>query len=161
MELKEIRLGKRLTQEAAAKLLNITRRTYIKYEKNEIGIDNFKLKYYCEVLNNYNLIDEEHGVLSIEEIKKISSDIFKQYDVEYAYLFGSYSRNEAKENSDIDILVAIPIDGLKFYGLIESLRDNLKKRIDLLDLYQLENNFELTKDILKDGIKIYEKGEKW
>ena len=75
MELKEIRLGKRLTQEAAAKLLNITRRTYIKYEKNEIGIDNFKLKYYCEVLNNYNLIDEEHGVLSIEEIKKISSDI--------------------------------------------------------------------------------------
>lgn len=35
MELKEIRLGKRLTQEAAAKLLNITRRTYIKYEKNE------------------------------------------------------------------------------------------------------------------------------
>ena len=91
---------------------------------------------------------------------KISSDIFKQYDVEYAYLFGSYSRNEAKENSDIDFLVAIPIDGLKFYGLIESLRDNLKKRIDLLDLYQLENNFELTKDILKDGIKIYEKGEK-
>ena len=39
--------------------------------------------------------------------------------------------------------------------MVEELREALNKRVDVLDVQQLKNNFELTKEILKDGIKIY------
>ena len=55
----------------------------------------------------------------------------------------------------MDLLVSVPSDGLKFFELVEMLRMNLKKKVDLLDFNQLNNNPELTYEILKDGIKIY------
>ena len=36
-----------------------------------------------------------------------------------------------------------------------SRRQDIDKKIDLLKLNQLEKNLELTREILKDGIKIY------
>ena len=50
---------------------------------------------------------------------------------------------------------------MKFYGLIERLRLDLKKKVDVLDINQLVNNRELLNEILKDGIKIYEQSKKW
>ncbi len=49
----------------------------------------------------------------------------------------------------------MPVDGMKFFELIEVLRERLKKRIDLLDISQINNNPVLIQEILKDGIKIY------
>lgn len=155
MSLKEIRMSKKITQEKAADILGVSRKTYIKYEKNESVLQNNKLKFFCNELSQYNLIDEEHGILSIKEIKEISTKVFNNFDVKFAYLFGSYAKGKAKDNSDIDILVDIPVDGIVYFELVETLREELHKKIDLLDLNQLKNNFELTKEILKDGIKIY------
>ena len=45
--------------------------------------------------------------------------------------------------------------GLNFFGLVEDLRTNLKKKVDLLDQNQIKENFALMNEILKDGIKIY------
>ena len=42
-----------------------------------------------------------------------------------------------------------------FYELVEVLRESLKKKVDLLDETQLDNNSVLVKEILRDGIKIY------
>ena len=75
--------------------------------------------------------------------------------MDFAYLFGSYAKGYANETSDIDILISMPIDGMMFYEIIELFREKLKKKVDLLDLNQLNNNAILTKEILKDGIKIY------
>jgi len=75
--------------------------------------------------------------------------------VEYCYLFGSYAKGKATEKSDVDLLVAMPVDGMKFFELIEMLREQLKKKIDLLDITQLDNNPTLVQEILKNGIKIY------
>ena len=57
--------------------------------------------------------------------------------------------------SDIDLLIDTEVTGLDFFGLIEELRQSLHKKIDLLKINQLDNNQELLKEILKDGIKIY------
>ena len=46
---------------------------------------------------------------------------------------------------------------LKIKKKREELRTILRKKIDILTVKQLENNLELIQDILKDGIKIYEK----
>ena len=56
---------------------------------------------------------------------------------------------------DFDLLISSNITGLKFYGLVESLREKRNKRVDLLNQDQVKNNFELLNEILKDGIKIY------
>lgn len=42
-------------------------------------------------------------IYSIEEIRKIVSEIAKQYGVERVTLFGSYARGEARGNSDINL----------------------------------------------------------
>ena len=86
---------------------------------------------------------------------EISADMLKEYGVEYGYLFGSYAKGKATERSDVDLLVAMPTNGLKFFGLVEALREGLNKKVDVLDIGQLNNNIALTQEILKDGIKIY------
>lgn len=52
-------------------------------------------------------------------------------------------------------MVKTDISGLKFYDLIEKLREELNKKVDLLNFEQLNNNLDLINEILKDGIKIY------
>ena len=155
MTLKEIRLQKGLTQEQAARLLGVTRRTYLNYEMGKIDELSLKYKYILNELLKVNLIDEEHGILTLEQIKTICEDVFKKYSVDYCYLFGSYAKGKASENSDVDLLISMTNDGMNYFELIETLRENLKKKVDLLDISQLENNYHLTKEILKDGIKIY------
>ncbi len=44
-------------------------------------------------------------VYTIEEIKKLIYEIFKKYGIEKAYIFGSYARGEAKQDSDVDIMI--------------------------------------------------------
>ena len=155
MSLKDIRLRSNLTQEEAAQLLGVTRRTYVNYEAGKIDESSLKYKYVVETLQKATLIDENHGILTIDQIRKICGEIFKDYSVEYCYLFGSYAKGKATERSDVDLLVAMPVDGMKFFELIEVLREQLKKKIDLLDIAQLENNPALVQEILRDGIKIY------
>ena len=111
MELKNIRIQKNLTQEEAANLLGVSRRTYIKYENDENYLSKAKFDFTCDVLKKYGYVDEDHGILTLEYIKDKCSKIFVFYNVEFAYLFGSYAKNKAKETSDVDLLISTPIDG--------------------------------------------------
>lgn len=155
MTLKEIRLNKKITQSAASKILSVSLRSYKDYENNPLKFNTMKYNYMCEKLCNYNILDEEHGLLTILEIRDKVKDVFDNYSVNFCYLFGSYAKNNAGPKSDVDLLIDTETTGLDFYGLVEELRVTLCKKIDLLILNQLENNIELLKEILKDGIKIY------
>ena len=155
MTLKELRLSKNLTQEETARILGITRKTYYSYEQGKIDENSLKYKYIVKALQEVGLIDEEHGILTLEQIKNICTEVFKDYSVEYCYLFGSYTKGSAKETSDVDLLVSTSVTGMGFFGLVETLREKLCKKVDLLDARQLENNNALVLEILKYGIKIY------
>ena len=155
MTLKELRKEKGLTQAAAAKVVGVPMRTYVRYESDENKKETIKYRYIVETLQKYGVIDEEHGLLTIEKIQELCAPLFEEYGVRYAYLFGSYAKGKATERSDVDLLVSMPVNGLAFYELIERLRRALNKKIDLLDETQLENNTALVKEILQDGIKIY------
>ena len=155
MGLKELRKEKGLTQLKCAEYLHIPLRTYKRYEADESKIDPIKYQYIVNRLKEFGFIDEDHGKLTTEQIKSICGSIFQEYPVEYCYLFGSYAKGKANETSDVDLLVSMPVNGLKYYELLERLRENLKKRIDLLDVSQLEHNPALVQEILRDGIKIY------
>ena len=154
-DLKELRRKSKLTQQEVADSLGISLRSYITYENDKSKRDSIKYKYMVEKLAESSIVDEEHGILDLQEIKEIVNEVFKEYDIYYCYLFGSYAKNNANEKSDVDLLVSTNTSGLAFYGLVERLREGLKKRVDLLNINQLENNRELLNEILKDGIKIY------
>ena len=153
-ELKKIRLSLNMSQVDTANILGISRRTYQKYEALDNENDK-KLQYFIFRLNELNIIDEEHGILKLEDIKKIVNEIFPKYNINFCYLFGSYAKNKANPKSDFDLLIDTKLTGLDFFGLIEELRQSLHKKIDLLKINQLDNNQELLKEILKYGIKIY------
>lgn len=155
MKLKKLRQEKGLTQEQVAQLLGVTRRTYLKYENDQSSLSEIKYKFIYQTLEQYGVIDEERGILTIEQIKNACFDIFKDYDVEYCYLFGSYAKGDANPKSDIDLLISVNASGLQFFEIVERLREKLKKKIDLLDAKELEKNILLVEEILKDGVKIY------
>ena len=155
MKLKTIRWAKGLTQEEAASLLGITRRTYAKYENDESKWHDLKYKFMCQVLEQYGYVDEEHGLLSIEKIKEVCESIFKEYNIECAYLVGSYAKGEENETSSVDIFVMLKEDESNLNEILNILRENLKKRINLLDIVNLKSNIDLVQEVLRYGIKIY------
>ena len=78
-ELKRNRLELNITQEEAARLLNISRRTYQKYET--IENNDPKLDYYVFKFKELNKVDENTGLLSIDKIKAVVSSIMSKYKI--------------------------------------------------------------------------------
>jgi len=154
-ELKALRIEKKLTQQEAADLVGISLRSYKMYENEEEKSGTLKYRYMVDMLMKVNFIDEEHGVLTIEDIKRKCGNVLSKYEVAFCYLFGSYAKGKETPISDVDLLISTDVKGLKFYGMVEELRTSLRKRVEVLDMKQLMENPELTEEILKDGVKIY------
>ena len=69
-----------------------------------------------------------------ETISNLIADYFKTQPVLKAWLFGSYSRGEQCEDSDVDILI-VPDQGVglfKLSGMHLDLQNILKIRVDLV-----------------------------
>lgn len=158
MSLREIRIEYGLSQVEAATILGIPERTYRRYETDENYGSDIKRRMFIEMLNEQCEITEDKGLLTIEQIKVKVSELFnKEYkgQIEFCYLFGSYSKGLATEKSDVDLYISSSLVGIKFVGLIEKLRQALHKKVDLLRSSELNNNIELVNEILKYGTKIY------
>ena len=155
MELRELRKSKDLTQVEAASLLGVSLRSYKSYEIDKTKINTIKYKYFINELLKHNYVDEDHGILTPSFIKNTVTEVLKEYDVEFCYLFGSYSKGTATDISDVDLLISTSITGIKLFGLAEKLRESLCKRVDLLNIDQLTDNKQLIHEILKTAIKIY------
>ena len=154
-EIKDIRLEKKLTQKQVAESLGISLRSYKTYENDITKQGTIKYNYIIEKLQQINPLDEEHGILDMNSIKEKCKHVLDEYPVNYCILFGSYAKGKAGETSDVDLLISSDVKGLKFYGMVEKLRNSLHKKVDVLNLEQLKDNLELTDEILKDGIRIY------
>ena len=68
----------------------------------------------------------------ILEFLRANKELFREkYNVTKIGLFGSYARNEAKEESDIDLIVQMPSTFDLYYDFKEFLEEKFQKRIDL------------------------------
>ena len=139
----------------AARRLGISLRSYIMYENDAAKENTIKYRFLLQELQKINAVDEEHGILTTEQIRMCCKEILDAYQVEYCYLFGSYAKGKATEQSDVDLLISTKETGLRFYEIAERLRESLHKKVDLLDVKQLVNNETLIDEMLKEGIKIY------
>jgi len=74
-------------------------------------------------------------MLTVQEIKDTVTAYFKDKPVKTVYLFGSYARGDAKESSDIDLLLDLDYRqkiGLEFVRWKLILQEMLDKKVDLV-----------------------------
>ena len=92
--------------------------------------------------------------INAEEIKQKAMPILKEEGATRAALFGSVVRGEAKEDSDIDILVDLPRGKTLFdlAGIKIRLEESLGREVDVITYNSID---PLIRDyILKDQLRI-------
>ncbi|MEX0981337.1 MAG: nucleotidyltransferase family protein [Bacteroidales bacterium] len=85
------------------------------------------------------------------KLKELKPILFQKYFVEKIGYFGSFSRNEQTEDSDLDILVSFkkPL-GWDFFDLQEFLEDELKLKVDLVSEKALK---EQLKQVILNSVR--------
>jgi len=97
-------------------------------------------------------------ILSRNDIKTVVADYFKDKPVNKVWLFGSYAREDADEDSDVDVLVDIDYTvptGWSYYLWYKELGERLEKDVDVVSKKFI--NHRLKPYIEKDMKLIYEK----
>ena len=105
-------------------------------------------------------------IYTIEDIKVRIAPIIKKYGIPAMYLFGSYARGDATEESDIDLLVDTAGTNLtsllRLGALYCDLENALEKRIHLLTVRAIMQNSTMESDIvfrntvMKERIDLYD-----
>lgn len=95
-------------------------------------------------------------IFTITDIKALVKPIAEKYNVDEIYLFGSYARNEANQNSDLDFLV---FGGRNFkltliFSLAEELRAILNKNVDVFEINEINQDSEFYKTIMKERLRV-------
>jgi hypothetical protein len=103
-------------------------------------------------------------VYSLDELRQLIRPIAEKYKIPTVYIFGSYARGEATENSDVDIIVDLTGAEMNFPFAIGALyndfEDSLKKEIDLVterSLYQptnMENSMIFRENVFRERVKL-------
>ena len=95
-------------------------------------------------------------IFTITDIKALVKPIAEKYNVDEIYLFGSYARDEADLNSDLDFLV---FGGQNFkltmiFSLAEELRAILNKKVDVFEINEINQDSEFYKTIMKERLRV-------
>ena len=106
-------------------------------------------------------------IYTIDELKKRITPVAVKYNLPAVYIFGSYARNEATEESDVDILVdktGTALRGLfAMGGLYNDLNEAVGKTVDLVTTGALEEEDTkkrtpwFVENLMKERIVLYER----
>jgi len=90
----------------------------------------------------------------LDFLKKHQTELKEKFGVVKIGLFGSYARDEASPNSDIDIAVEIKSENSfrSFFSLLYFLEEGLKNKVDLGIDHSLKPTVKAT--VLKDIIYV-------
>ena len=96
------------------------------------------------------------AVLSLNKIKEIVKPIASKYQVKEIYLFGSYARGEATDESDLDFLV---FGGENFkltliFSLAEELREAFQKNVDVFEIHEVNQQSVFFDTIMKERLLV-------
>lgn len=150
-----------LTQIELSNILNIPVKSIRNWEQNiripsqyvvEMIVDSMLRKRLED-----NMIHDENYIPSFLMIKEKVNNVFSRYNIDKAYLYGSYAKGTQKPISDIDLFMISDIDNLDYFGVIEDLRMTLNKSIDLLSNKTVKADSPILKEIERTGILIYER----
>ena len=93
---------------------------------------------------------------SIESIREKIAPIARNYGIKRVYLFGSYAKDTANEDSDVDLLVekGTPLSLLALSCLLQDTKDALDLSVDLITTDGIEESFK--SEISDTEVLIYE-----
>ena len=108
-----------------------------------------------EYLTNLLSKDVNPDVLTIKQIKQRIKPVMEKHGIKDVYLFGSYARGEANNNSDVDIYCESgDVDTLfKEVDFKEELENALGKKVDVVTIGSRMHDF-FRKQLEEDKIKI-------
>jgi predicted nucleotidyltransferase len=88
------------------------------------------------------------------ELEALKPALKKRFKVETIAIFGSYARNEANENSDIDLLVTYSTTDYDYFTII-SLKNYLRRKLGVkVDVVSKEFlNKHIKDEVLKEAIQ--------
>lgn len=94
--------------------------------------------------------------LSRTEVENFIKKLICKYNAEYAILFGSYARDEADENSDIDVIVFGGNDfrATDIFAFGEELRELSQKNADVFEIREVNKDTEFYRNIMREGVRI-------
>lgn len=98
-------------------------------------------------------------IYTINDIKQLLNEILQETDVEKAILFGSYAKRIATKTSDIDLLIDSngKLKGLKFYALMDMIKEKLDKEVDIIEKSEVDEGSRIETEINETGVVVYEK----
>mgnify|MGYP002858791015 CR=1 FL=1 len=98
-------------------------------------------------------------IYTIEEIKEILKNILQNMPVYSVTLFGSYAKNTANKNSDLDLVIDTKetLMGFKLYSLITKIEETFNKQVDAFEKSEIIQNSKIDKEIQRTGVVVYEK----
>ena len=80
-------------------------------------------------------------IYTIDQLREIIAPIAEKYSIPAVYVFGSYARGEATEDSDVDLLIdreGSTIRGIMMGALYNDLNEALKKELSIVTTQSLE-----------------------
>ena len=93
---------------------------------------------------------------TIDEIRKKTAPLAKQYGISKMSLFGSYARGEANEGSDVDLVIDRGrLRGLiQYFSFVHDLEENLNCHVDVVTTGIQDRDF--LERISSEGVLLYE-----
>ena len=90
----------------------------------------------------------------IELIREHSQELRSTFGVSSLKIFGSVSRDEHNENSDVDVFVEMPAEALLMVRLKRFLENLFQNSVDLVRMHKHINPY-LLQQIEADGITVF------
>jgi len=157
--IKSLRKSRNLTQEQLGVLSGMTKSQISRMENGTLGspetvdrlLEAMGYDIVLNVIDRYETPDgEKRKVLdTLGNFKKYNAE---KYGIESLALFGSFSRGEQDEESDVDVLIALKSPSLFIYAEIkDALESVLKRRVDLVPSKARKRegfNKEISKDLI-------------
>ena len=159
INLKQLRKSRGFTQEQLGIIAGMTKSQVSKMERGLLGSDatisrvlsalGYSTKIIC-IDSRGELRTERERILDILRVFKINNA--DRYGIESLALFGSFARNEQKDDSDIDVLVSLKAPSLYLYvGLKSDLESILSREVDVISAKsKLREEFKesISKDLI-------------
>jgi len=100
-------------------------------------------------------------IYTLEQLSEIIAPIAKKYNIPAVYVFGSYARGEATEDSDLDILIQDKGSTIKSLfdlgGLHNELNEALQKNVDIVEEGALSQHHMpwFASNLMKERVRVY------
>lgn len=102
---------------------------------------------------------------TLDEIREIIIPLAERYALKTVWVFGSYARGEATDQSDVDLLIddtSCTEHGLDYFVMLEEIADRFAHGADVVSVRSLDatdtrrGQRRFRKTVLEERVKIYE-----